>query len=180
MSEKTEKYEAWRAALPVDELMEFERYEFEAFLALRGASSAIEGARAVAKLLRTDWPLDPLIRSAMADALDPPPENQKRSEVRLKLTNLQEGKRLRSVEAMQLQVKRGEKALTLIERHGMKWKSATEEIANSAPFCSVSQVEKGIEEARRFRAHCKKFEDRNQNGADFRVWEMEYFWREAN
>ncbi|MCP5390975.1 MAG: hypothetical protein H6920_05045 [Sphingomonadaceae bacterium] len=144
-----------------------ERLHHNATLALAGTVPAAVGEEAIAALLRSSVEIDPIMRDWLADALAP--RGKRPSNVRLRLTNLEEGKFAREMRTKTTMLKRGNRALRALER-GLSWDAALAEAASECG-CSAQSIEKGVTYARRYQEWCAAYDgDRSEKDAGFHAW----------
>jgi len=146
---------------------EAEQLHLDAFRALRGVFSTAEGEKVIATLLRSSVDLDPIMREMLAQAIAP--IGKQCSEVRLRLTNLDEGKIVRAILTKRTMLKRGNSAL-LAMKEGQNWEQALSATAEKYG-CSRESVEKGYTYARRYAEWCENFEgERHEANAGYSAW----------
>lgn len=146
-----------------------ERLHHNATLALAGTLPTAVGEEAIANLLRSSVEIDPIMRDWLADAIAP--KGKRLSNVRLRLTNLEEGKFAREMRTKTKMLERGNVALKAME-DGLSWHAALTAAAGECG-CSPQSIEKGVTYARRYQEWCEEYVgDRSEKDAGFHAWRI--------
>jgi hypothetical protein len=150
---------------------EAEKLHHNAMLALAGTLPAAAGEEAIAALLRSSIEIDPIVRGWLADAVAP--TGKRPSNVRLRLTNLEEGRFARELHTKTKMLERGKIALRAIE-NGLSWEAAVTAAAGECS-CSPQSIEKGVTYAKRYEEWCGRFiGNKTESDVNYHAWRISF------
>ena len=143
----------------------------QAFLALRGFAPGDEGARTIARLLRSSHDLDPIIRLELAEALHP--IEGRSGAVSLTLDLNKQGKFARAFRVRQKKLAAGDFYNQCINE-GSAREAAFSETTKRWGI-SAASLEKAITYANACAAWCELFHgDQSRNAAGFESWRIHF------